>query len=111
MDLAQQVHQWNNSPIAQKYGLAMKRSEINRFQQEAVGFFQRHNFYLPKWAFWSKETWQMKGDVAWEIVEKNLIGTLLILALGILKNKAYFFLQFAMGNLARKIPNPILKKL
>ena len=50
----------------------MKRSEINRFQQEAVDFFQKHNFYLPKWAFWSKETWQAKGDLASEIVEKKL---------------------------------------
>jgi len=29
----------------------MKRSEIHRLQKEAVDFFRKHNFYLPKGAF------------------------------------------------------------
>ena len=50
----------------------MKRSEINRLQKKAVDFFQRQKFYLPKWAFWTKDDWQKKHLVATEIIENKL---------------------------------------
>jgi len=45
----------------------MKRSEINRYQQNAVSFFQQHSFHLPQWACWSPETWRTRGDECAEI--------------------------------------------
>jgi D-lyxose ketol-isomerase len=50
----------------------MKRSDINNLQKKAADFFKEQNFYLPKWAFWSKETWSTKRDLAMEIIEKKL---------------------------------------
>jgi D-lyxose ketol-isomerase len=50
----------------------MKRSEINRLQKDAVDFFRKQNFYLPKWAFWTKNDWQKKQLVVTEIVENKL---------------------------------------
>ena len=50
----------------------MKRSEINKLQKKAVEFFQKHNFYLPKWAFWSEDQWQENRELATEIFEKKL---------------------------------------
>ncbi len=52
--------------------LDMKRTEINKLQKEATAFFGNHNFFLPKWAFWSKANWEAKRDVTAEIVEKKL---------------------------------------
>lgn len=50
----------------------MKRSEINKLQKEAVDFFQEQKFYLPKWAYWSKEKWIKNFELASEIFENKL---------------------------------------
>lgn len=83
----------------------MKRSEINRLQKEAV------DFYLPKWSFWSKETWQTKGDLASEIVEKKLGWDITDFGLGNFEKYGLLLFTIRNGKFGREIPNPILKKL
>ena len=51
----------------------MKRSEINRYIDEARVFFAEHNFFLPVWADWSPEEWATKGDECEEI-RRNQLG-------------------------------------
>jgi len=45
----------------------MKRSEINRAVEEAAQFFEKMNFRLPSYAFWSPEKWKDLGPEADEI--------------------------------------------
>jgi D-lyxose ketol-isomerase len=45
----------------------MKRSEIDRWIDEAVAFFDQHGFKLPPFAFWSAEQWDRVGAEADEI--------------------------------------------
>lgn len=89
----------------------MKRSEINRFQQEAVDFFQKHNFYLPKWAFWSKETWQAKGDLASEIVEKKLGWDITDFGLGDYEKHGLLLFTMRNGKFGRKNTKPYAEKI
>lgn len=89
----------------------MKRSEINRFQQEAVDFFQKHNFYLPKWAFWSKETWQTKGDLASEIVEKKLGWDITDFGLGNFEKYGLLLFTIRNGKFGRENTKPYAEKI
>ncbi|MFA6480143.1 MAG: D-lyxose/D-mannose family sugar isomerase [Victivallaceae bacterium] len=50
----------------------MKRSEINRILSDAVSFFNKCQFHLPPWAFWSMEEWKSKGGEYDEIRTKRL---------------------------------------
>lgn len=50
----------------------MKRSEINKYQKDAVHFFKKHHFLLPPWTFWSKEEWIEKDDKYDEIKQCGL---------------------------------------
>jgi len=51
----------------------MKRSEINKYQKDAVCFLKKHNFLLPAWTFWTGEEWRQKtGSDYDEIKECNL---------------------------------------
>jgi D-lyxose ketol-isomerase len=50
----------------------MKRSEVNALQREAVEFFERQNFYLPTWAFWSEQEWEKNRSRAMEVIENKL---------------------------------------
>jgi D-lyxose ketol-isomerase len=51
----------------------MRRSEINRLIIEAKGFFARHKFHLPPFAFWSPEDWSKKGTT-YDVIRKNSLG-------------------------------------
>lgn len=51
----------------------MNRSEINSLITEAIDFFDRMNFRLPKWAYWTPSEWKGKGEAANEVVE-NMLG-------------------------------------
>ena len=51
----------------------MKRSEINRLISNSIEFFDKMNFKLPKWAYWSPQEWKGKYEEASEIVE-NMLG-------------------------------------
>ena len=50
----------------------MKRSEINKLQQEAIKFFKEQKFYLPSWMYWTKEDWVKNHKKASEIIENRL---------------------------------------
>lgn len=50
----------------------MKRSKINQLQREAVAFLEKQKYYLPPWAFWTKEEWLANRDRAKEIIETGL---------------------------------------
>ncbi|MBR2169641.1 MAG: D-lyxose/D-mannose family sugar isomerase [Alistipes sp.] len=51
----------------------MKRSEINRYINEAKNFFAEHQFHLPVWVDWSPTEWATKGDECEEI-RRNQLG-------------------------------------
>lgn len=51
----------------------MKRSEINRYINEAKNFFAEHQFHLPVWVDWSPEEWATKGEECEEI-RRNQLG-------------------------------------
>jgi D-lyxose ketol-isomerase len=50
----------------------VKRSEINGIMREADAFFQRQNFHLPPFAYWSPDEWTKKGEEVAEIVDRRL---------------------------------------
>lgn len=51
----------------------MKRSQINALIGEAIAFFERQNFKLPPFAFWSARKWERAGREADEI-RRNMLG-------------------------------------
>lgn len=51
----------------------MKRSEINKLIQESIEFFDKMNFKLPPWSYWSPEDWKGKYDSCSEIID-NMLG-------------------------------------
>lgn len=89
----------------------MKRSEINRLQKDAIDFFLKHNFYLPKWAFWSKETWQISGEFAQEIVEKKLGWDITDFGLGNFKKYGLLLFTLRNGKFGRKNTKPYAEKI
>jgi D-lyxose ketol-isomerase len=59
---------------------AVKRSEINRYIQEAAEFFAENNFILPPFANWSPAQWRQSGNeiaeirackLGWDITDFN----------------------------------------
>lgn len=50
----------------------MKRSEINRYIDEARAFFDRHHFRLPPFARWTPAQWRAAGPDAEEIRSRHL---------------------------------------
>ncbi|MBN2413075.1 D-lyxose/D-mannose family sugar isomerase [candidate division KSB1 bacterium] len=50
----------------------MKRSEINKIQREAVDFFKKNKFYLPPWAYWTREDWVKNQHRVSEVIKNGL---------------------------------------
>ena len=50
----------------------MKRSEINRYINEAIAFFEDRSFYLPEWIRWTPETWHAQEEYCEEIIQNRL---------------------------------------
>jgi len=50
----------------------MKRSEINAVIRSADAFIRKQSFYLPPFAYWKVQDWQIKGVEVSEIVESSL---------------------------------------
>ena len=50
----------------------MKRSEVNRYIEEAMAFMKKRDFYLPGWAFWSPAKWNEMKSSCSEIFENSL---------------------------------------
>jgi len=89
----------------------MKRSEINKLQGEAVDFFQNQNFFLPKWALWSKETWQVKYDSATEIVEKKLGWDITDFGLGNFEKYGLLLFTIRNGKYGAENTKPYAEKI
>jgi len=51
----------------------MKRSEINNLIQNSIDFFDKMNFKLPPWAYWTPKEWKEKYETCNEIVD-NMLG-------------------------------------
>lgn len=51
----------------------MKRSEINRYIDDAIKFLDEHNFKLPPFAFWSASEWNLKGE-EYDEIRDNMLG-------------------------------------
>jgi len=51
----------------------MKRSEINNLIQDSIDFFDKMNFKLPPWAYWTPKEWKEKYETCNEIVD-NMLG-------------------------------------
>lgn len=54
-------------------GDCMRRSKINMLIDEAVQFCRAQNFHLPRFAFWTPDTWETKGTECDEI-RRNMLG-------------------------------------
>lgn len=50
----------------------MKRSKINTYLSQSMGFFKEMNFHLPYWAFWKPEDWKGKKAEVEEIIQCGL---------------------------------------
>jgi D-lyxose ketol-isomerase len=50
----------------------MKRSDLNRVIDAAVGFCQEMRFLLPPFAYWSLEDWKTRGDEYAEIMDNQM---------------------------------------
>lgn len=50
----------------------MNRSQINRTIDEAINFFDRHNFRLPGWAYWTVDDWRAIAEEADEIRQHQM---------------------------------------
>ncbi|MFP4638468.1 MAG: D-lyxose/D-mannose family sugar isomerase [Spirochaetaceae bacterium] len=50
----------------------MKRSEINTIIERAKDFMGKHQFHLPRWAYWRPEDWKGKHEQVREIIEAQL---------------------------------------
>ena len=50
----------------------MKRSEINSLITDAISFFDKMNFRLPKWGYWKPEEWKRSVHLVQEIVNLML---------------------------------------
>jgi len=51
----------------------MRRSELNRIMQEAVGFLDQMKFKLPPFAYWRPEDWSTKGE-EYDEIRDNMLG-------------------------------------
>ncbi len=51
----------------------MKRSEINQYINEAKEIFDKYNFILPPWAYFSPDEWSRKG-AEFNEVRENMLG-------------------------------------
>ncbi len=79
----------------------MKRSEINRLIEEALGFFEDMNFKLPPWGYWSPEKWMESTDNLEEIVENQLGWDLTDFGSGDFKETGLLLFTIRNGNLKR----------
>lgn len=52
----------------------MKRSEINQRIREAILFFDKQNFKLPRFAFWDKEKWLSCNREEYREIKDAMLG-------------------------------------
>ena len=52
----------------------MKRSEINKYQRDAVRFMKEHHFQFPAWAYWTKDEWRRKTGSDYDEIKECGLG-------------------------------------
>jgi D-lyxose ketol-isomerase len=86
----------------------MKRSEINSYMREALGFLKKHQFNLPPFGYWGPEDWQKKGDDCREIVEQQLGWDITDFGSGNFEHIGLLLFTMRNGTLA-ELKNPLGK--
>jgi D-lyxose ketol-isomerase len=67
----------------------LRRSEINNIMRVNIEFLKNHQYYLPKFAFWSIEDWRSKGKEIKEIIDHQLGWDITDLGTNIFYNTVY----------------------
>lgn len=80
----------------------MKRSEINQYIGEAIGFFAAAGFKLPPFAFWTPKHWQDLGKEVDEIRHNNLGWDVTDYGLGKFLEVGLLLFTIRNGNFSRK---------
>jgi D-lyxose ketol-isomerase len=86
----------------------MKRSEINRYLRQGIEFCGKHQFMLPKWAFWSPEHWAAAGHEADEIRQRMLGWDLTDFGSGNYARQGLMLFTIRNGPVTSK-PDPFIK--
>jgi len=79
----------------------MKRSEINRWINESLAFFNSMNFSLPPWGYWSPAQWKQNSAECREIIENNLGWDLTDFGSGDFRNTGLILFTLRNGNPAK----------
>lgn len=80
----------------------MKRSEVNSIINEAKKFFNRHQFMLPEWAYWSPEKWKGTSGKCSEIIENKLGWDITDFGSGDFDKKGLTLFTIRNGNFNKK---------
>ncbi len=80
----------------------MKRSEINKYIEEAKELFASISFKLPPFAFWTPEEWQEKGEEVNEIRDNQLGWDITDFAEGDYERIGLLLFTIRNGNYSRK---------
>ena len=88
----------------------MKRSEVNRYIEEAMAFMKKRDFYLPGWAFWSPAKWNEMKSSCSEIFENSLGWDITDFGYGDFANTGLTLVTLRNGNL-NKPSKPYCEKI
>ncbi|MCX7920000.1 MAG: D-lyxose/D-mannose family sugar isomerase [bacterium] len=77
----------------------MRRSEINKYIREAIKTFERFQFQLPPFAYWSPEEWKSKGHEVDEIRNHALGWDITDFGLGNFERFGLILFTLRNGNL------------
>lgn len=84
----------------------MKRSEINKLIRDAIAFFDRHQFKLPPFAYWTPQDWKGIGEEAAEIRDNMLGWDITDFGSGQFKQTGLFLFTLRNGNPSEKQKYP-----
>lgn len=76
----------------------MKRSEINHHLRNALTFFEKHHFKLPRWANWSKDQWNNEPLLAKRVKSLQMGWDITDFASGNFKNVGLVLFCIRNGN-------------
>ncbi|MHC4871988.1 MAG: D-lyxose/D-mannose family sugar isomerase [Planctomycetota bacterium] len=89
----------------------MKRSEINSLIKDAEEFFNKMNFLLPPWGYWSLADWKKLDLKKTEIVDNMLGWDLTDFGKGNFKKDGLLLFTIRNGNLNDKKTKPYAEKI
>jgi len=90
----------------------MKRSEINAFIREAIGFFDNMNFKLPAFGYFTLTDWQKVKEHCQEIFDLALGWDITDFGLGDFKNKGLLLFTIRNGKYnSKQYEKPYAEKI